>query len=1043
MAGVVNSAGFNTVHTRYAHLDGHLALNITQDGRSVITGGSDGLVRVFHFDPKNRDSDAFTIEKHTDPLRSIASHDGVFVTAGEDGLVAIFRASDRAFSRLAYRSDLYVRCIKISPNGNHIALATDNLHINIMSMINSDEVATLRGHEKSVMSLDYDSTGKYLVSASSDGELRAWDLQGDDGTAKCIKRIGSVMNKADPDGLLLNTVAWQPHGNLVAFPGIRNVKIYNASTWSEHCELSEPHTENVITVAWSANGKYLASADVGRAFVLWNVAKREAIFQAKTKHTITGLCWHPTENALAYVTNVGQLCIWDNVMHFDAEHPAHMPRLSKAGLDRLFDNDDQPDNDIPNDNIQDDMGSDQDMEDADSISRFEHDDPLLLSGSGRVPPKIAQRFVQAPFQSGATPYKLGRRYLAFNMLGVICTIDNKTYSSVNVEFHDRGAHRNFHFTDPYNYSMAYLGEKGCFFASNAYLDTKEPGQNTDDTSDEDSKGIIYYKPHQQWGSQNSDWQLILRRESVTALAANDKGAICATSNNLVRFFSLSGIQTHLFQVANVINISASMDMVMIIHHLGPGVYENEQNLGYMLYNNERHEIMQKGSLPLKGEETILWAGFSEYKASLDQICGQLSVCHNMRYAGQAVWIPLLDSRASTARPHHEHYWPIGLTDTSMLCVISKGRERFPSFPKPIISEVALEIPLLSVENDAIKLEERYLRTKIVRAHHYSEAVISGDAEERESEFNRTDLEMDKAILQLIQMACKAEKTIRAFELVSSLSCASAIEKAIKIAQFFKYNELAERMHLFKESRFGDFAVAEKPLLLPFNRNESIPSSDMYTQGRPYGMQSILAPHNSDDFIPSAKRAKISRRSEESRMTDTEYDENSRFDFNEAPSDADISRQGTVSTPGTQSRRRNRASGPFNPFATPRLNKNKTSISKSTSFFDAIDRVGLSENVRPVLDGPLPRKEAPKKQQSTLNSFTSSVSSNTLLNDTITEDPQEMEQETNDVETQDEDEDADAPEAPTLDITLDNDTYDDSSAPKISSSERLSAFRLAA
>lgn len=84
---------------------------------------------------------------------------------------------------------------------------------------------------------------------------------------------------------------------------------------------------------------------------------------------------------------------------------------------------------------------------------------------------------QPPFQSGSTPYKHTndrgeplegeRRYLAFNMVGVIYTIFQGTHSVINVEFHDKSQNRNFHFQDYFNYSMASLGKKGAVFAVEA------------------------------------------------------------------------------------------------------------------------------------------------------------------------------------------------------------------------------------------------------------------------------------------------------------------------------------------------------------------------------------------------------------------------------------------------------------------------------------------------------------------------------------------------------------------------------------------------
>lgn len=93
---------------------------------------------------------------------------------------------------------------------------------------------------------------------------------------------------------------------------------------------------------------------------------------------------------------------------------------------------------------------------------------FVVGGGGHQP--------QAAFQPGATPWKEKRRYLgecntfkhihtgkltlraAFNHVGIIHAVDRDMHHLVTVEFHDRGAHRGYHFDDNYKFSMASLGQ---------------------------------------------------------------------------------------------------------------------------------------------------------------------------------------------------------------------------------------------------------------------------------------------------------------------------------------------------------------------------------------------------------------------------------------------------------------------------------------------------------------------------------------------------------------------------------------------------------
>lgn len=45
-----------------------------------------------------------------------------------------------------------------------------------------------------------------------------------------------------------------------------------------------------------------------------------------------------------------------------------------------------------------------------------------------------------------------------NLTGAVWTVDQETHHTVTVEFYDRELHRDFHFTDPYQYDKACLSE---------------------------------------------------------------------------------------------------------------------------------------------------------------------------------------------------------------------------------------------------------------------------------------------------------------------------------------------------------------------------------------------------------------------------------------------------------------------------------------------------------------------------------------------------------------------------------------------------------
>jgi chromosome transmission fidelity protein 4 len=81
--------------------------------------------------------------------------------------------------------------------------------------------------------------------------------------------------------------------------------------------------------------------------------------------------------------------------------------------------------------------------------------------------------------------------------------------------------------------------------------------------------------------------------------------------------------------------------------------------------------------------------------------GLLSILDRHRRHSQARWVPFHDSSSLKDKS----YWPVGLTETHFTCVILRGKEREPWFPRPLIQEIELGIPLVGMEHEQGKREE--------------------------------------------------------------------------------------------------------------------------------------------------------------------------------------------------------------------------------------------------------------------------------------------------------------------------------------------------
>jgi chromosome transmission fidelity protein 4 len=135
---------------------------------------------------------------------------------------------------------------------------------------------------------------------------------------------------------------------------------------------------------------------------------------------------------------------------------------------------------------------------------------------------IARLEPTKPFQPGETPFNIteqrlanappsegDRRYLAFNLVGVIYTIYQAEHSIVNVEFHDQTENRNFHFTDFSHLNLAAISPQGTVFAckSRKTIKERQPDILDEDEDEQEEMTVgstLYYRPLNTWGS-NTEW----------------------------------------------------------------------------------------------------------------------------------------------------------------------------------------------------------------------------------------------------------------------------------------------------------------------------------------------------------------------------------------------------------------------------------------------------------------------------------------------------------------------------------------------------------
>lgn len=188
-------------------------------------------------------------------------------------------------------------------------------------------------------------------------------------------------------------------------------------------------------------------------------------------------------------------------------------------------------------------------------------------------------------------------------------------------------------------------------------------------------------------------------------------------------------------------------------------------------------------------------------------------------------MPLLDtkllSRLASGRKT-ETYWPIAVAEDKFHCIILKGGDQYPYFPRPLLSEFDFQIPISTThtasdevddpapESETTVLEESFVRKSLV-ASLLQDLVESTNASHgQRAELARKELDVDKVLLQLLAVECREgeERGMKALSLVELLKDETGriIEAAGKVAARYGRSVLEERIREVAERRLGGMDV---------------------------------------------------------------------------------------------------------------------------------------------------------------------------------------------------------------------------------------------
>lgn len=373
---------------------------------------------------------------------------GLFLSGGE-------------FQTNITRFTLPIRVLAFNKSGSILAAAGDDEGIKLINTIDGSIARVLKGHKGPVTGLAFDPNSEYLASIDSIGTVVYWELQ----SGRVLHTLKGIAPDTGSDLSVMNVLSWSPDGETLAVPGLKNdVVMYDRDTAEKLFSLRGDHVQPICFISWSPNGKYMATSSLDRQILIWDVDKKQDIDRQKFDDRICCMAWKPIGNALAVIAVTGKYGMWESVVPSSMKSPTEdIPSRSKNnnGL-LLFDEEEQEpsisgslsdlgedshgESELPSrkrirkqsvfeEDLDEDVNDELDVFPRTSRKKAysTHKEHFEKRNGPRSIRKSARTNMQEAFQPGATPVQPGkRRFLCYNMLGTITTMEHDGYSHIEV-----------------------------------------------------------------------------------------------------------------------------------------------------------------------------------------------------------------------------------------------------------------------------------------------------------------------------------------------------------------------------------------------------------------------------------------------------------------------------------------------------------------------------------------------------------------------------------------------------------------------------------
>ncbi|KAJ4864716.1 WD domain, g-beta repeat domain-containing protein [Trichoderma breve] len=294
------------------------AVDFSRQGTWIASGGKGGDIKIW--DARHDNAIQRTLQGHEGDVKSVTfSRDEKRLVSGSDDLTVKIWSVETGANLKSFGCEHIICEVTFSSDDSVIAAASGN-QIKVWESESGAQRHVMIGHEKPVTAVAFSSQGR-LASGSDDMTLRLWSPEG---SVSNDRSTLSELGNEKP----INFIAMSPDGKYLASSSRDNIHLWDGTTVSSSrdgtvgvwdvatgtkCRTFKAHTHWVITVAFSPDGRLLASGGLDSKIIIWDRKSLERKGEM-TDHSdgVINIIFSQDSSRIVSRSKDFTFCVWDS-----------------------------------------------------------------------------------------------------------------------------------------------------------------------------------------------------------------------------------------------------------------------------------------------------------------------------------------------------------------------------------------------------------------------------------------------------------------------------------------------------------------------------------------------------------------------------------------------------------------------------------------------------------------------------------------------------------------------------------------------------------